>query len=85
VLVKLVRTLWDPLFASAILCGRMRMAANQGRREVTMEFTCPHCRKTFNTRYDEVRIRSGSFRIPGEDEPVDQLCETCHREVVKEG
>ena len=72
-----------PLFASAILCGRRRMAANQGRREVTMgEIQCPRCEETFLTEWHEVRFRAGSFYDSELDESFGELCEDCHREVT---
>ena len=82
-LVKLVRTLWDPLFASVILCCRRRMAATQGRQEVTMgDIKCPRCKDTFLPEYDGVRFRAGSFYDPERDEQYSQICEDCHRELT---
>ena len=72
------------LFASAILCDRRRVAANQGRQEVNMgEIQCPRCKRTFITELHNVRFRAGSFYDPERDESYDQLCERCHREVVR--
>jgi len=68
-----------------ILCGCKRVAAFQGRQEVTMgEIQCPRCERVFNTRLDAMRFRSGSFYDADREESFDQLCEDCHRAVVKD-
>ena len=67
-----------------ILCGRRRVAAFPGRQEVTMgEIQCPRCKRTFITELHSVRFRAGSFYDPERHESYDQLCEDCHRAVVK--
>ena len=48
------------------------------------EIQCPRCEKVYNPTYDGMRFRSGTFHDPGRGETYDQLCERCHREVVKE-
>jgi hypothetical protein len=60
------------------------VAATQGRPEVTMgEIQCPRCKRTFITELHDVRFRAGSFYDSDRGESYDQLCEDCHREVVK--
>lgn len=45
--------------------------------------SCDRCGEQFNTYYDEVRLRNGDFSEPGGEESYDQLCEDCHRDIVK--
>jgi hypothetical protein len=47
------------------------------------EIQCPRCKRTFITELHDVRFRAGSFYDPDRGESYDQLCEDCHREVVK--
>ncbi len=71
---------------TSILCGRRRVAARQGRWEVISqmgEIRCPRCKKTFVMELNETRFRAGSFYDDDREQSFDQLCEDCHREVVK--
>ncbi|GAA5434455.1 MULTISPECIES: hypothetical protein [Haloarcula] len=43
---------------------------------------CPRCEEVFNTRYNPVRFRAGSFYDPERDEEYEQVCEDCHRELT---
>jgi len=47
------------------------------------EVRCPRCKKTFVTELNETRFRAGSFYDEVREQSFDQLCEECHREVVK--
>jgi len=70
---------------TSILCGRKRVAARQGRWEVISQMgdvQCPRCEEVFNTRYNPVRFRAGSFYDPERDEEYEQVCEDCHRELT---
>jgi transposase-like protein len=62
------------------------VAASQGCREVRYqmgEIRCPRCKKTLVTELNETRFRAGSFYDEVREQSFDQLCEECHREVVK--
>lgn len=50
------------------------------------EIECPRCTETFHKMFDDERFRSGRFteELPdGTIEVYTQLCEDCHREVVR--
>lgn len=48
--------------------------------------TCPRCEEEYHDEYDDMRFRAGIFteELPnGRTKQYDQLCEDCHRDVVR--
>ena len=44
---------------------------------------CPRCKREFETMFDEVRFHSGHFFDDARGKAYDQLCDDCHRDVVR--